>query len=82
MLIDQIKPEILVRLDKDYEKYNTSINHIYNILANKQVYSQLTIDEIKDIVMFAGLDYMHWSPSDLLFGDRMLKQDYNYKYGK
>ena len=54
MLIDQIKPEILVKLDKDYEKYNTSINHIYNILANKQVYSQLTIDEIKDIVMFAG----------------------------
>ena len=82
MLIDQIKPEILVRLDKDYEKYNTSINHIYNILANKQVYSQLTIDEIKDIVTFAELDYINWSPSDVLFGDRMLKQEYNYKYGK
>jgi hypothetical protein len=46
------------------------------------VYAQLTIDEIKDILTFAGLDYMDWSPSDLLFGDRMLKQDYNYKYGK
>ena len=82
MLIDQIKPEILVKLDKDYEKYNTSINHIYNVLATKQVYAQLTIDEIKDIFTFASLDYMEWSPSDLLFGDRMLKQDYNYKYGK
>ena len=82
MLIDQIKPEILVRLDKDYEKYNTSINYIYNVLATKQVYAQLTIDEIKDILTFAGLDYMDWSPSDVLFGDRMLKQDYNYKYGK
>ena len=75
MLIDQIKPEILVRLDKDYEKYNTSINHIYNILANKQVYSQLTIDEIKDIVMFAGLDYIDWSPSDILFGDKILNNN-------
>ena len=82
MLIDQIKPEILLKLDKEYEKYNTSINHIYNVLSTKEVYSQLTIDEIKDILTFAGLDYMDWSPSDLLFGDRMLKQDYNYKYGK
>ena len=82
MLIDQIKPEILLKLDKEYEKYNTSINHIYNVLSTKEVYSQLTIDEIKDILTFAGLDYMDWSQSDLLFGDRMLKQDYNYKYGK
>ena len=82
MLIDQIKPEILAKLDKDYEKYNTSINYIYNVLATKEVYSQLTISEIKDIFTFASLDFMDYSPSDLLFGDRMLKQDYNYKYGK
>jgi len=82
MLIDQIKPEILLKLDKDYEKYNTSINHIYNVLATKEVYAQLTIDEIKDIFTFASLDYLDYSPSDILFGDRMLKQDYNYKYGK
>ena len=82
MLIDQIKPEILVSLNKDYEKYNTSINYIYNVLATKQVYAQLTIDEIKDIFTFASLDYLDYSPSDILFGDRMLKQDYNYKYGK
>ena len=82
MLIDEIKPEILVKLDKDYEKYNTSINYIYNVLATKQVYAQLTIDEIKDILTFAGLNYIYWSPSDLLFGDKMLKQEYNYKYGK
>jgi len=82
MLIDQIKPEILLRLDKGYEKYNTNINHLYDILSTKNVYSQLTIDEIKDIIVFAELDYTNWSPSDIIHGDRMLKQDYNYKYGK
>jgi len=75
MLIDEIKPEILARLDKDYEKYNTSINHIYNILANKQVYSQLTIDEIKDIIVFAELDYTNWSPSDIMYGDKILNNN-------
>ena len=81
MLIDNIKPEILVRLNKDYEKYNTSINHLYNVLSNKQVYSQLTIDEIKDIITFAELCTVNWKASDLLYGDKILKQDYNYKYG-
>jgi len=75
MLIDQIKPEILVKLDKDYEKYNTSVNYIYNVLATKQVYAQLTIDEIKDILTFAGLDYMNWSTSDILFGDKILNNN-------
>ncbi len=75
MLIDEIKPEILITLDKSYEKYNTSINYIYNILAAKQVYSQLTIDEIKDIVTFAELDFSKWSGSDILFGDKILNNN-------
>ncbi len=75
MLIDQIKPEILVKLDKENEKYNTSINYIYNVLATKQVYAQLTIDEIKDILIFAGLDYMNWSTSDILFGGKILNNN-------
>ncbi len=72
MLIDEIKPEILITLDKSYEKYNTSINYIYNILAAKQVYSQLTIDEVKDIVTFADLNFGEWSGADILFGDKIL----------
>ena len=75
MLIDEIKPEILIKLNQDYEKYNTCINHIMDILSTKDVYSQLTIDEIKDIVMFAGLDYIDWSPSDILFGDKILNNN-------
>ena len=75
MLIDEIKPEILVELDKNYEQYNTSVNFIYNTLATKQVYSQLSIYEIKDIVTFAELDFSKWSGSDILFGDKILNNN-------
>mgnify|MGYP005695712683 CR=1 FL=1 len=75
MLIDEIKPEILITLDKSYEKYNTSINYIYNVLAAKQVYSQLTIDEVKDIVTFADLNFGEWSGADILFGDKILNNN-------
>ena len=33
MLIDQIKPEILVKLDENYEKYNTSVNIVYTSVS-------------------------------------------------
>ena len=82
MLIDDIKPEILVKLNQDYEKYNLSINELYNSMSTKYVYSQLTIDEIKDIITFAELCTNNWQVTDFLYGDRILKQEYNYKYGK
>jgi hypothetical protein len=82
MLIDDIKPEILVKLNQDYEKYNLSINELYNSLSTKYVYSQLTIDEIKDIITFAELCTNNWQVTDFLYGDRIIKQEYNYKYGK
>ena len=72
MLIDQIKPEILVSLNKDYEKYNTSVNHIYNVLATKEVYSQLTINELSEIIMFSELNLSEWNSTDILFGDKLL----------
>ena len=82
MLIDDIKPEILVKLNQDYEKYNLSINELYNSMSTKYVYSQLTIDEIKDIITFAELCTNNWQVTDFLYGDRIIKQEYNYKYGK
>jgi len=75
MLIDDIKPEILVKLNQDYEKYNLSINALYDSLSTKYVYSQLTIDEIKDIITFAELCTVDWQATDLLYGDKILNNN-------
>jgi len=75
MLIDQIKPEIIVKLNQDYEKYNTPINEIYNVLSTKQVYSQLTMQEIKDIIVFAELSTSDWQVTDFLYGDKILNNN-------
>jgi hypothetical protein len=75
MLIDDIKPEILVKLNQDYEKYNLSINELYNSMSTKYVYSQLTIDEIKDIITFAELCTNNWQATDFLYGDKILNNN-------
>jgi len=74
MLIDQIKPEILVRLDKNYEKYNLCVNNVYDKLSTSVIFSQLEISDLRDIITFSELDTSDWQPVDFLFGTKILNK--------
>ena len=74
MLIDQIKPEVLVKLDKNYEKYNVCINSVYNKLSTSAIYGQLDISDVRDIITFAELDTSDWQQVDFLFGTKILNK--------
>ena len=64
MLIDQIKPEILVSLNKDYEKYNTSINYIYNVFILGLWYTGVLLKMLPDITKNPeGLAVMDFQPN-------------------
>ena len=82
MLIDDIKPEILVKLDKNYEKYNLCVNNVYDKLSTKCIFGQLDVSDVRDIITFAEIDTSDWQQIDFLFGTRLLKQQYNHKYGR
>ena len=74
MLIDQIKPEILVKLDENYEKYNLCVNNVYDKLSTSVIFSQLEISELRDIITFANLDTSDWQPVDFLYGSKILNK--------
>ena len=82
MLIDDIKPEILVKLDKNYEKYNLCVNNVYDKLSTKCIFGQLDVSDVRDIITFAEIDTSDWQQIYFLFGTRLLKQQYNHKYGR
>ena len=65
MLIDDIKPEILVKLDENYEKYNLCVNNVYDKLSTKCIFGQLDVSDVRDIITFAGLDTSDWQTVDL-----------------
>ena len=71
MLIDQIKPEILVKLDENYEEYNLCVNSVYDKLSTSAIYSQLEISDVRDIITFANLDTSNWQAVDFLFGTKI-----------
>jgi hypothetical protein len=74
MLINQIKPEILARLDENYEQYNASVNNIYDKLSTKCIYGQLDVSDVRDIITFANLDTSDWQTVDFLFGSKILNK--------
>ena len=74
MLIDDIKPEILVKLDKNYEKYNLCVNGVYDKLSKSTIYGQLDILDVRDIITFAELDTSDWQQIDFLFGTKILNK--------
>jgi len=74
MLIDQIKPEILVKLDTNYEEFNLCVNSVYDKLSTTVTYGQLEISDIRDIITFGELDSSKWSQVDFLFGTKILNK--------
>ena len=74
MLIDDIKAEILVKLDENYEKYNLCVNNVYDKLSTKCIFGQLDVSDVRDIITFAGLDTSDWQAVDFLFGSKILNK--------
>ena len=55
MLIDEIKPEILAKLDTNYEEFNLCVNSVYDKLSTTVTYGQLDISDVRDIITFGEL---------------------------
>jgi hypothetical protein len=82
MLINQIKPEILARLDENYEQYNASVNSVYDKLSTSLVYGDLSVSDVRTIITFADLSTTDWNYVDFLHGTKLLNNEYNHKYGR
>ena len=74
MLIDDIKPEILLKLDKNYEEFNLCVNSVYDKLSTTVTYGQLDISDVRDIITFAELSTIDWQPVDFLFGSKIFNK--------
>jgi hypothetical protein len=73
-LYQRLKPEAKAGLESiKNEPYKLSINIIVNLLKSKQFYSDLTIDELKNIIVFSEVEPK--SVFDMKFGDFLFEPD-------
>ena len=73
-LYQRLKPEAKAGLkDIGNEPYKFSTDIIVSLLKSKQFYSDLTIDEVKNIIVFSGIEPK--SVFDMKFGDFLFEPD-------
>tara|TARA_R100000742_G_C4257950_1_gene75802 strand:+ start:708 stop:938 length:231 start_codon:yes stop_codon:yes gene_type:complete len=70
-LLEQLKPEIVEALENNRDKYDLSITDLYNELDNKHLYSELSIGTMRDLTLWADINYYKWDSTDWRFGTKL-----------
>jgi len=75
-LYQRLKPEVKAGLEsKSNDRYKFSTNIIVSLLKSKQFYSDLTIDQVKSIIVFSEVEPK--SVFDFRFGDFLFEPSLN-----
>ena len=75
-LYQRLKPEVKAGLEsKSNDRYKFSTNIIVSLLKSKQFYSDLTIDQVKNIIVFSDVNPK--SVFDIQYGDFLFEPSLN-----
>ncbi len=74
-LLDKLRPEIIEALEENRGKYDFSITDLYEELNDMYIYRQLTVGQIRDIILYADIDAWKWDYIDWKFGDKIFVED-------
>ena len=72
-LYKQLKPEFRKKLNENCKQYE-SVNRIKYTLMSKTLWQELSISDIKDLVLWASLDTRKLTVDGMLYGDNIIKQ--------
>ncbi len=74
-LLAQLRPEIVEALEKSRDKYDYCITELYESLDNKYLYSELSVGEMRDLILWADIDERTWDYVDWKFGVKLFKDE-------
>ena len=72
-LYKQLKPKFRKALNENCKKYE-SVNRIKYMLMSKTLWQELSIANIKDLVLWANLDTRKLTIDGMLYGDEIIKK--------
>ena len=71
-LYKQLKPEFRKQLNENCKQYE-SVNRIKYTLMSKTLWQDLSVNDIKDLVLWANLDTRKLTIDGMLYGDNIIK---------
>ena len=70
-LLERLKPEIKLRLESNIPEYTSTIDNMFNVLASRTFYQDLTMGEISTLYTFGDITLLRTSVWDLKYGDNL-----------
>ena len=71
-LYKQLNPEFRKQLNENCKQYE-SVNRIKYTLMSKTLWQDLSVSDIKDLVLWANLDTRKLTIDGMLYGDNIIK---------
>jgi len=74
-LLKKLRPEIIEALEENRGEYDFSITDLYEDLNEMYLYRQLTVGQIRDIILYADVDEKSWDFINWKYGDKLFVED-------
>jgi hypothetical protein len=74
-LLEKLKPEIIETLEENRGEYDFSITDLYEELDDIYLYSQLTVKQVRDIILYADINETKWDFINWKYGDKLFYQE-------
>ena len=71
-LYNRLKPEILVSINKDEQEYPYTTKHLIKKLKSTDYWDDLTISDIRSVVIHSHISIVEIDQADILWGDKFL----------
>jgi hypothetical protein len=83
-LLEQLRPEIIEGLEKSREKLKDTmsyqfIDQLYESLENKYLYTELSVGEMRDIILWTNVDERTWDYVDWKYGTKIFVDEIDAK---
>ena len=79
-IYERLNPDILASINKDKQKYPYTTKALKEKLKKSISWDQLTIGDIRTVILHSHVDILNISHSDLIWGDKFLVKDDDDEY--
>ena len=73
-LLEKLKPEIIEALEENRGKYDFSITDLYEDLDDMHLYRELSIAQVRDLILYADVNETKWDFINWKYGDKLFVQ--------
>ncbi len=74
-LLEKLKPEIIEALEENRGEYDFSITDLYEELDGMYLYRQLSIGQVRDLILYADVNETKWDFINWKYGDKLFVQE-------